>query len=76
MAQFDVMIACSLLFNLLLVLYMYYFYNISEVLPSYVEVKKFRIKIFSVLGNMNFLLGSGSYVSMLDFKYFKRVSVI
>ena len=71
MAQFDVMISFSLLFNLLLVLYIYYFYNIKEVIPCYVETKKFRNKIFLTLNNVNNITSSGSYIAILDFKYFK-----
>ena len=71
MAQFDVMISFSLLFNLLLVLYIYYFYNIKEVIPYYVETKKFRSKIFLALNNVKNITSSGFYISVLDFKYFK-----
>ena len=71
MAQFDIMISFSLLFNLLLVLYIYYFYNIKEVIPYYVETKKFRSKIFSALNNVKNITSSGSYILVLDFKYFK-----
>ena len=71
MAQFDVMISFSLLINLLLVLYIYYFYNIKEVIPSYVETKKFRNKISLALNNVKNISSSSSYISMLDFKYFK-----
>jgi hypothetical protein len=71
MAQFDVMISFSLIFNLLLVLYVYYFYNIKEVLPYYVETKKFRNKISLELNNVKSIVSSGSYTSILDFKYFK-----
>ena len=71
MAQFDVMISFSLLFNLLLVLYIYYFYNIKEVIPHYVETKKFRSKISSALNNVKNITSSGFYISVLDFKYFK-----
>jgi hypothetical protein len=53
MAQFDIMISFSLIFNLLLVLYIYYAYNITEVLPSSVETKKFRNKISTELKNSN-----------------------
>ena len=71
MAQFDVMISFSLIFNLLLVLYVYYAYNITEVLPSYVETKKFRNKISTELNNDKNIISLGSYRSILDFKYFK-----
>ena len=71
MAQFDVMISFSLIFTLLLVLYMYYFYNIKEVIPNYVETKKFRSKISLELNNVRNIVSSGSYTSILDFKYFK-----
>lgn len=71
MAQFDVMISFSLLFNLLLVLYVYYYYNIKEVIPYYIETKKFRNKISSELNNVKSIVGSGSYTSILDFKYYK-----
>ena len=71
MAQFDVMISFSLLFNLLLVLYIYYFYNIKEVIPSYVETKKFRSKIFLALNNVKNITSTCLYASVLDFKYFK-----
>ena len=71
MAQFDVMISFSLLFNLLLVLYIYYFYNIKVVIPSYTETKKFRSKIFLALYNVKNITSSGLYASILDFKYFK-----
>lgn len=71
MAQFDVMISFSLIFNLLLVLYIYYSYNIRQVIPSYVETKKFRNKISLELNNVKTIVSLGSYVSILDFKYFK-----
>jgi len=71
MAQFDVMISFSLLFNLLLVLYVYYYYNIKDVIPFYIETKKFRTKISSELNNVKNIVGSGSYTSILDFKYYK-----
>lgn len=71
MAQFDVMISFSLIFNLLLVLYVYYAYNILRVIPSYVETKKFRNKISSELNNVKTIVSLGSYTSILDFKYFK-----
>ena len=71
MAQFDVMISFSLIFNLLFVLYIYYAYNIIEVIPSYVETKKFRNKIFIELNNVKNIVSLGSYISILDFKYFK-----
>ena len=71
MAQFEVMISFSLIFNLLLVLYFYYAYNITEVIPSYVETKKFRNKIFIELNNVKNIVSLGSYISILDFKYFK-----
>ena len=71
MAQFDVMISFSLLLNLLLILYVYYFYNIKEIIPNYVETKKFRSKISSVLNNVKTLSSSNAYISILDFKYFK-----
>ena len=71
MAQFDVMISFSLIFNLLLVLYIYYAYNIQQVIPSYVETKKFRTKIFSELNNVKAIVNLGSYTSILDFRYFK-----
>ena len=71
MAQFDVMISFSLIFNLLLVLYIYYAYNIQQVIPSYVETKKFRTKIFAELNNVKAIVSLGSYTSILDFRYFK-----
>ena len=71
MAQFDVMISFSLLFNLLLVLYIYYFYNIKEVIPYYVETKKFRSKILLVLQTVKNISRAGLYTSILDFKYYK-----
>jgi hypothetical protein len=71
MAQFDVMISFSLIFNLLLVLYIYYAYNITEIIPSYVETKKFRNKISTELNNVKDIVSLGSYISILDFKYFK-----
>lgn len=71
MAQFDVMISFSLIFNLLLVLYIYYAYNITEILPSYVETKKFRSKISAELNNVKNIISLGSYISILDFKYYK-----
>jgi hypothetical protein len=71
MAQFDVMISFSLIFNLLLVLYIYYAYNITEVIPNYVETKKFRNKISTELNNVKDIVSLGSYISILDFKYFK-----
>lgn len=71
MAQFDVMISFSLIFNLLLVLYVYYYYNIKEVIPYYVETKKFRNKIFLELNNVKNIVSTGSYTAILDFKYFK-----
>ena len=71
MAQFDVMISFSLIFNLLLVLYIYYAYNITHVIPSYVETKKFRTKISTELHNVKNIISMGSYISILDFKYFK-----
>ena len=71
MAQFDVMISFSLIFNLLLILYVYYAYNITHVIPSYVETKKFRHKISSELQNVKSIISLGSYISILDFKYFK-----
>ena len=71
MAQFDVMISFSLIFNLLLVLYVYYAYNITEIIPSYVETKKFRNKIFTELSNVKNTVSLGSYTSILDFKYYK-----
>ena len=71
MAQFDVMISFSLIFNLLLILYIYYVYNIQSVIPSYVETKKFRQKILLELHNVKNVLSLGSYISILDFKYFK-----
>lgn len=71
MAQFDVMISFSLIFNLLLVLYIYYAYNIVDVIPSYVETKKFRSKISAELHNVKNIISLGSYISILDFKYFK-----
>nr|YP_010377405.1 ATP synthase F0 subunit 8 [Navicula tsukamotoi]QYB23092.1 ATP synthase F0 subunit 8 [Navicula tsukamotoi] len=71
MAQFDVMISFSLIFNLLFVLYIYYTYNIQQVIPSYVETKKFRNKISSELNKVKTVVSLGSYTSILDFKYFK-----
>jgi len=71
MAQFDVMISFSLIFNLLFVLYIYYSYNIQQVIPSYVETKKFRNKISSELNKVRTIVSLGSYTSILDFKYFK-----
>ena len=71
MAQFDVMISFSLIFYLLIVLYVYYAYNIQQVIPSYVETKKFRNKIFLELNNVKTIVSLGSYISILDFKYFK-----
>ena len=71
MAQFDIMISFSLIFNLLIVLYIYYFYNIQQVLPCYVETKKFRNKISSELTNVKTVVNLSSYISILDFKYFK-----
>ena len=71
MAQFDVMISFSLIFNLLLVLYIYYAYNIVDIIPSYVETKKFRNKISTELHNVKNIISTGSYISILDFKYFK-----
>jgi len=71
MAQFDVMITFSLIFNLLFVLYLYYSYNIQQVIPNYVETKKFRNKIFLELSNVKNIVSLGSYISILDFKYFK-----
>ncbi len=71
MAQFDIMISFSLIFNLLLILYIYYAYNITKILPSYVETKKFRNKIFTELNNVKNITSLGSYISILDFKYFK-----
>ena len=38
------MISFSLIFNLLLVLYIYYFYNTQEVISSYIETKKFNFE--------------------------------
>lgn len=71
MAQFDVMISFSLIFNLLLILYIYYAYNIINIIPSYAETKKFRNKIFTELHNVKSIINLGSYISILDFKYFK-----
>ena len=71
MAQFDIMISFSLMFHLLLILYVYYSYNIQRVIPSYVETKKFRNKIFLELNNVKTVINLGSYTAILDFKYFK-----
>ena len=71
MAQFDVLLSFSLVLNLLLVLYIYYAYNITNLIPNYVETKKFRNKIFSELTNVKNIVNLGSYVYILDFKYFK-----
>ena len=71
MAQLDIMISFSLIFNLLLVLYIYYAYNIQQVIPNYVETKKFRTKISSELNNVKAILNMGSYTSILDFRCFK-----
>jgi len=70
-AQFDVMISFSLIFNLLFVLYIYYAYNITKVLPGYVETKKFRNKISIELNNIKNIITLSSYSSILDFRYFK-----
>ena len=71
MAQFDILISFSLIFNLLLVLYIYYTYNITNLIPNYVETKKFRTKITSELSNVKNIVNLGSYIYILDFKYFK-----
>ena len=71
MAQFDVMISFSLILTLLFVLYLYYAYNIQVSLPSFLEAKKFRNKISFELNNVKNIVSSGSYNSILDFKYFK-----
>ena len=71
MAQFDVLLSFSLIFNLLLVLYIYYAYNITNLIPNYVETKKFRNKILSELANVKNIVNLGSYIYILDFKYFK-----
>ncbi len=71
MSQFDIMISFSLIFNLLLVFYIYYAYNITEAIPSYVETKKFRNKISFELNNVKDIVSLGSYTTLVDFKYFK-----
>ena len=71
MAQFDVMISLSVIFNLLLVLYFYYSYNIQYVIPCYIEIKKFINKIFLELNSVIEISNSSSYNYILDFKYLK-----
>ena len=71
MAQFDIMISFSLIYNLLLVLYLYYTYNITKVIPNYVETRKFRNKILLELNNVRNIVNLSSYTSVLDFKYWK-----
>ena len=71
MAQFDVLLSFSLIINLLLVLYVYYAYNITNLIPNYVETKKFRTKISSELTNVKNIVSLGSYIYILDFKYLK-----
>ena len=71
MAQFDVLLSFSLIINLLLVLYVYYAYNITNLIPNYVETKKFRNKILSELTNVKSIVSLGSYIYILDFKYLK-----
>ena len=52
MAQFDVIVSFSLILNLLLVLNVFYSYNIKDVIPGYLETKKFRTKLSLELNNV------------------------
>ena len=67
MAQFDVMISFSLLFNLLLVLYFYYFYNIKKLVLIYLNKTILKIlkdlyrKLNRTNKNFSFLNQKRSY---------------
>ena len=67
MAQFDVMISFSLLFNLLLVLYFYYFYNIKKLVLIYLNktilkiLKDLHSKLNRPNKNFSFLNQKRSY---------------
>ena len=72
MAQFDVMILFILTYNLISILYTYYFYNITEYIPYYTETKKFRNKISITLTTLKSISNKSLYLQIVDFKYFKK----
>ena len=72
MAQFDVMILFILTYNLLFILYSYYFINITEYIPYYTETKKFRNKINVTLNTLKSISNTSLYLQIVDFKYFKK----
>lgn len=72
MAQFDVMILFTLTYNLIFILYLYYFFNITEYIPYYTETKKFRNKINGTLNTVKFISNTNLYLQIVDFKYFKK----
>nr|UQS76182.1 ATP synthase F0 subunit 8 [Haslea ostrearia]WAJ48221.1 hypothetical protein CCFAOBFC_00056 [Haslea ostrearia] len=72
MAQFDVLILFTLTYNLLFILYAYYFFNITEYIPYYTETKKFRNKINVTLNTLKSISNANLYLQIVDFKYFKK----
>lgn len=72
MAQFDVMILFILTYNLIFILYAYYFINITEYIPYYTETKKFRTKIRGTLNTLKSISNTSLYLKIVDFKYFKK----
>ncbi|MBG7630970.1 MAG: hypothetical protein IZT56_11130 [Bacteroidetes bacterium] len=44
MPQFDILTLGAQVFGLLITLSFFYYFNISVVIPSFIEVKKFRTK--------------------------------
>ena len=44
MPQFDILTLSSQIFGLLVSLYLFYYYNITNVILSFTEIKKYRTK--------------------------------
>lgn len=70
MSQFDPLIIFTLIFSLLIIFYLYYFYQISNSIPYFMETKKFRIKKFAKLKTLKSIINSSCYY-LIDFKVFK-----
>jgi hypothetical protein len=70
MSQFDPLIIFTLIFSLLIILYLYYLYQIDNAIPYFMETKKFRIKKFEKLKNFKQVVNSSCYY-LIDFKVFK-----
>jgi hypothetical protein len=74
MPQFDILTLSSQIFSLLVSLYLFYYFNITNTLLSYTEVKKYRtkklVKNNTTIRNTNTSLSNNFWLLKSSYKTF------